>query len=322
MPFLSSFTGNLRPNAGIAQRIKQTFTYTYTGSDQTITIPGNATTMEMYLWGAGGTAGHYTVIGTATGSNDGGGGGSVQHLTYPVSPGQTYTIRVGQSPQFTDPGGGGVTIMTVANYPSLTNQDITPTSTQPVTPAAGFFFGGGGQAATADGAGTNGGFGGAGAGASSILLSGSYIAIAAGGGGGAGSSYAVNSSTSPGTGWGNTHGGAGGTGSGAGGAGSGNLAASPAGGNGLNGGGGGGGGGSGSSAAGGNPGAGQGGANLVPSGGTGFNGSGRTPGNTNSSYYSASSNAGSAKSVGYGGDLANTAGAAAGGGHGLVVIRV
>lgn len=311
MPIISTIRGNLRPNSGKATRIKQTFTFTYTGADQTLVIPDNATTMEMYLWGAGGTASHYTVVGTATASNDGGGAGAVQHLAYQVTPGQTYTIRVGESAQFIDPSGGGVTTMVVASYPNLTTKDITS-----ATPANGWSFGGGGQAAQADGAGTNGGFAGAGGGASSILLGGSYIAIAAGGGGGAGCSF--NGSA----GWGVTHGGAGGTGSGTRGAGSGNLAASPNGGSGLNGGGGGGGGGSGSSAAGGPPGAGQGGANTVPSGGTGFNGSGTTPGNTQSQYYSGASNGGSAKSVGYGGDLNNTQGVAAGGGHGLIVIRV
>ena len=70
----------------------QTLTYSYTGSDQSLTIPAaqNITSAIIYAWGSGG--------GGYSGYN--GGGGGFSQATIPVSPGQSFVIVVGE-------GGGG-----------------------------------------------------------------------------------------------------------------------------------------------------------------------------------------------------------------------
>lgn len=70
-----------------------TTTFTYTGSDQTFTVPTGKTSMTVYIWSAAG-GGTTTINGTFNG-----GAGAYVQGTLAVSGGQTYTIIV---------GGGGV----------------------------------------------------------------------------------------------------------------------------------------------------------------------------------------------------------------------
>ncbi len=244
------FTARVLPTGGTVTppSLPVVTTFSYTGLDQSYTVPPGKTTIAVYLWGAGGTGGGCDSAGD---SSQGGGAGSVQHTAFPVTPGEVLTIRVGQGPSYQQGGNGTTT----------TNWNTNA-------------FGGGGIGGAGDGAGANGSFGGHGGGASSILRAGDFRAIAAGGGGGGGPGYNDSGSALTGE--------PGGTGNGAGGNQRGNGIA---GGSGSNGGGGGGGGGSGSSLAAGNGLPGLGGANFITAGGTEFSGSGTTPGNTTSPYY-------------------------------------
>lgn len=60
-------------------------TFSYTGADQTFTAPANVYAVVAYIWGAGGG-----------GSGQPGGAGAFAQVIVPVTPGQTYTIIVGQ----------------------------------------------------------------------------------------------------------------------------------------------------------------------------------------------------------------------------------
>ena len=68
-------------------------TYSFTGSDQTWTAPSGVTSVDFHLIGAGGGGA------TAIGHGSGGGGGYARG-TYAVTPGDSFTVIVGQ-------GGGG-----------------------------------------------------------------------------------------------------------------------------------------------------------------------------------------------------------------------
>lgn len=226
--------------------------FSYTGGDQTYTVPAGRTSIAVYLWGAGGTGGGRDSAGE---TSAGGGGGAVEHTTLSVTPGEVLTLRVGQGPSYTQTGNG--------------------TTTNPLNGTTA--FGGGGYGGIGDGAGANGTYGGNGGGATSLFRNGTSTLIAQAGGGGGGGGAGYNTGGNAAT------GGAGGTATGAGGSGAGSTA--QAGTSGTSGGGGGGGGGSGSSQAAGNGQPGQGGANIVPSGGTGYTGSGSDPGNNSNPYY-------------------------------------
>ena len=63
----------------------QTYTFAYTGGNQTFTVPSGKTSMVVKLWGAGGGAGFLSY----------GGGGGFAQSTVSVSGGQAYTIAVG-----------------------------------------------------------------------------------------------------------------------------------------------------------------------------------------------------------------------------------
>lgn len=86
----------------------QTSTFIYTGADQTYTVPVCATKIKIHIWGAGGGGGDDTRSATTHG---GGGGYTTGELT--VTPGETFTIIVGQggrygsNAQTTTYGGGG-----------------------------------------------------------------------------------------------------------------------------------------------------------------------------------------------------------------------
>lgn len=75
--------------------------YSYTGSNQTLTVPADVTQITAKLWGGGGGGGRYTT---------GGGGGYAQALLY-VTPGATLNIIVGGAGHNTGGaagyGGGG-----------------------------------------------------------------------------------------------------------------------------------------------------------------------------------------------------------------------
>ena len=74
-------------------------TFSYTGADQTFTAPANVYAVVAYIWGAGGG-----------GSGQPGGAGAFAQVVVPVTPGQTYTIIVGQGGTQTSSatyGGGG-----------------------------------------------------------------------------------------------------------------------------------------------------------------------------------------------------------------------
>jgi hypothetical protein len=78
-----------------------TQTFTYTGSNQTFTVPCGVYSMNVQLWGAGGACGYWGH----------GGGGGYASGTVAVTPGQTLTLIVGQGGQNNPPapayGGGG-----------------------------------------------------------------------------------------------------------------------------------------------------------------------------------------------------------------------
>jgi len=67
--------------------------FTYTGADQTFTVPSNVHQITVKLWGAGGAGGNYVF-------NDIGGGGGFASAVLNVNPGEQYSIIV---------GGGGLT---------------------------------------------------------------------------------------------------------------------------------------------------------------------------------------------------------------------
>lgn len=67
-----------------------TVTFSYTGSDQTFTVPAGKTSMEVYLWGGGGGSG-----GADSSRSGGGGAGAMVQGLLQVTPGETLTIVVG-----------------------------------------------------------------------------------------------------------------------------------------------------------------------------------------------------------------------------------
>ena len=90
-----------------AGTIDTTTNYSYTGADQTFTIPAGITIIKVYLWGAGGGAGYNGPAPVCTG-----GAGGFTHGTIAVTPGETMCVMVGQrgenaSAPMTYGGGGG-----------------------------------------------------------------------------------------------------------------------------------------------------------------------------------------------------------------------
>ena len=72
-------------------------TFNYTGSDQTFTVPTGVTSIQVTMWGAGG--------GGSTGATATGGAGAYIKGTLTVTPGQTYTVIVGQGGLRANAGG-------------------------------------------------------------------------------------------------------------------------------------------------------------------------------------------------------------------------
>ena len=84
-------------SAANAQNVVQTFTYT--GADQTFTVPANVTSINVYLWGAGGYG---------PGSFSGlGGGGAFVSGSLAVTPGSVFTLLVGGAGGISSGGFGG-----------------------------------------------------------------------------------------------------------------------------------------------------------------------------------------------------------------------
>lgn len=67
-------------------------TFTYTGSDQSYTVPNGVTSLNVYMWGAGGQGATDQV------SSGYGGAGAMVQGVMAVTPGQTLKIIVGQGP--------------------------------------------------------------------------------------------------------------------------------------------------------------------------------------------------------------------------------
>ena len=67
-----------------------TATFSYTGSDQTFTVPLGKRSIQVYLWGAGGGSG-----GADSSATGGGGAGAMVQGLLQVTPGETLTIVVG-----------------------------------------------------------------------------------------------------------------------------------------------------------------------------------------------------------------------------------
>ena len=142
-----------------------TKTYTYTGSDQTYTVPAGVTSINVKMWGGGGGGG---APGSWTYGYPGGGGGYIS-ATMTVVPGQNLTVMV---------GAGG------------TNGSVTNTSAN---------YGGGGRSC----GGSDCIYGGQGGGRSAIRIAGTDY-ITAGGGGGGGTTQTIISKMSGGAGGGTT----------------------------------------------------------------------------------------------------------------------
>ena len=70
-------------------------TYSYTGSNQTFTVPSNVSSFQVYMWGAGGGGGSSTSSSVRV-SGHGGAGGYVAGTLSNYSAGQTFSILVGQ----------------------------------------------------------------------------------------------------------------------------------------------------------------------------------------------------------------------------------
>lgn len=135
--------------------------FSYTGSDQTFTVPSGVEIIKVTMWGAGGTGGVYG-DGDSLRFSSGGAGGVIENNVISVTPGENLTIQVGEGVLRTG-----------------TNQYFTPSGTR---------YGGGGGGTTYDGAGSgyNEGCGGGAGGGSSAIKRGSTFLLTAGGGGGGG----------------------------------------------------------------------------------------------------------------------------------------
>ena len=144
-------TGTLYNKTGTVPVLTKV-TKSYTGSDQTWTVPAGVTSVTLKVWGGGGA-------GSSGGGNqraDGGEGGFTQS-TYAVTPGDVLTIKVGR---------GGT-------YNQGQNSSV--------------YVGGGATQRTGN---QNGWYGGAGGGLSAVYTAGGTLIALAGGGGGGSSGVA------------------------------------------------------------------------------------------------------------------------------------
>lgn len=284
----------------------QVIVYNYTGAAQTYTVPAGVTSINVWLWGAGGAGGDRTGAGNA----GAGGSGAFVKGTLAVTPGQVLQIIVGGRGTYSTTngthsggfGGGGTAYQNAGSGGGYSGIFLTSVSFANARAIAGGGAGGGyGRARNFGGAGgattgTNG------AGLDATHTGGSGGTLAAGGAGGAGTG------TTSGTAGSQLLGGTGG-----------NAGAGTYGGAGGGGGyyGGGGGYGSNQSGASGTWGSGGGGGSSYTGGLTGVTntvGASNNAGGANNPPGNAESNYNGTAGVGGAGDGSN-------GGHGLVVIN-
>ena len=86
LPLLGALSLLLLVGAAPAQA--QTQVFTYTGADQSFTVPAGITQITIKAWGAGG--------GAANNEGSAGGGGGFTQAILPVTPGENLTIIVGE----------------------------------------------------------------------------------------------------------------------------------------------------------------------------------------------------------------------------------
>jgi hypothetical protein len=88
--YTATQAANINRDAHLATRPYQAFTYT--GADQTYTVPAGVTQLAVKLWGAGGGSGAHST----SGLNGTGGAGGLTCGILSVTPGETLTVMVGQ----------------------------------------------------------------------------------------------------------------------------------------------------------------------------------------------------------------------------------
>ena len=135
--------------------------FSYTGSDQTFTVPSVVEIIKVTMWGAGGSGG-ISSDGQSQRFSSGGAGGVIENNVISVTPGENLTIQVGEGVLRTG-----------------TLQAFRPTGTR-------YGGGGGGTTDDATGSGLSEGCGGGAGGGSSAIKRGSTFLLTAGGGGGGG----------------------------------------------------------------------------------------------------------------------------------------
>jgi len=103
----TTYTFSIRATAGskttdrqytITVNAPSVTTYSYTGSNQTFTVPSGVSSFQVYMWGAGGGGGSSTGSSVRI-SGNGGSGGYVAGTLSNYSAGQTFSILVGQGNQ-------------------------------------------------------------------------------------------------------------------------------------------------------------------------------------------------------------------------------
>lgn len=137
--------------------------FSYTGSDQTFTVPSGVEIIKVTMWGAGGSGGVYG-NGIYQRFSSGGAGGVIENNVISVTPGEDLTIQVGEGAQRTG---------------SSSNQDFSPSGTR-------YGGGGGGTGYDPSGSSIDEGCGGGAGGGSSAIKRGSTFLLTSGGGGGGG----------------------------------------------------------------------------------------------------------------------------------------
>ena len=139
--------------------------FSYTGSDQTFTVPSGVEIIKVTMWGAGGSGG-ISSDGQSQRFSSGGAGGVIENNVISVTPGENLTIQVGEGVQH------------IFNSPSrYSDRSFEPSGTR---------YGGGGAGTDSAGSDTLGGSGGGAGGGSSAIKRGSTFLLTAGGGGGGG----------------------------------------------------------------------------------------------------------------------------------------
>ena len=134
--------------------------FSYTGSDQTFTVPSGVEIIKVTMWGAGGTGGVYG-NGASQRFSSGGAGGVIENNVISVAPGEDLTIQVGEGVQ------------------RNSGQSFSPSGTR-------YGGGGGGTSYDGTGGGNEEGCGGGAGGGSSAIKRGSTFLLTSGGGGGGG----------------------------------------------------------------------------------------------------------------------------------------